>query len=193
MSVAIRRPMTVEEFLAWEEGQELRWEFDGFAPVAMTGGTRGHSAIQRNISIAVGTRLRGTPCDVFTSDLRIQVAGSIRYPGAFVVCTPGSRVSTVVTDPVVVFEVLSQSTASIDHFVKNQEYRDTPSIQRYVILEQDFVGATVFARVGDDWVGHVLGADAVLQMPELGIELPLIELYEGVDFGAADERRAEGV
>jgi len=74
--------------------------------------------------------------------------------------------------------------------VKNQEYRDTPSIQRYVMLEQDVIGATVFARVGDDWVGHVLGAEAVLAMPEIGIDVPLAEFYEGVEF-AAPEPRAE--
>ncbi|HEY7577945.1 MAG TPA: Uma2 family endonuclease [Acetobacteraceae bacterium] len=187
MGIAVQPPMTVEEFLAWEQGQELRWEFDGFAPVAMTGGTAGHSAIQRNLSIALGGRLRGSPCQVYTSDLKIRAAGSIRYPDAFVVCTPLPRTSTVVTDPVVVFEVLSPGTASVDHFVKNQEYRDTPSIQRYVILEQDFIGATVFARVGDDWVGHVVGAGAVLAMPEIGIEVPLAELYEGVEFGATDQ------
>jgi Uma2 family endonuclease len=96
----------------------------------------------------------------------------------------------VVTDPVVVFEVLSPSTASIDHFVKNQEYRDTPSIQRYVILEQDFIGATVFARAGDDWVGHVLGANAVVAMPEIGIEVPLTEFYEGVVFESADSKES---
>ena len=180
--------MTIEEFLAWEETQELRWEFDSLAPVAMTGGTAGHSAIQRNLQIALGTRLRGKQCQAYTADLKIRVAGSIRYPDAFVVCSPVPRNATVVTDPVVVFEVLSPSTASIDHFVKNQEYRDTPSIQRYVILEQDFVGAMVFARADDDWVGHVLGADAILTMPEIGIEVPLAELYEGVEFDAAEQR-----
>lgn len=177
--------MTTEEFLAWEEGQELRWEFDGFTPVAMTGGTAGHAAIERNLVAALTFRLRGRPCQVYTSNLKIGVAGSIRYPDAFVVCTPVPRNATVVTDPVVVFEVLSPSTASIDHFVKNQEYRDTPSIQRYVILEQDFIGATVFARTANDWVGHVLGADAILAMPEIGIEVPLTEFYEGVVFEPA--------
>ena len=189
MSVAVRRPMTIEEFLAWEEGQELRWEFDGFRAVAMTGGTAGHSAIQRNLIATLTPRLRGKPCQAYTADLKIQAAGSIRYPDAFVVCSPVPRNATVVTDPVVVFEVLSPSTASIDHFVKNQEYRDTPSIQRYVILEQDFVGATVFARTGDDWVGHVLGGDAVLTMPEIGIEVPLSEFYEGVVFEPPRPRR----
>jgi Uma2 family endonuclease len=180
--------MTREEFLAWEEGQEPGWEFDGFAPTAMTGGTAGHSAIQRNIIAALAPRLRGKLCKTYTAELKIRVAGSIRYPDAFVVCSPVPRNSTVVIDPVVVFEVLSPGAASIDHFVKNQEYRDTPSIQRYVILEQDFVGATVFARAGDDWLGHVLGADAVLEMPEVSIDMPLAELYKGVEFDAVEQR-----
>jgi Uma2 family endonuclease len=123
--------MSLEAFLAWEERQELRWEFDGFEPVAMTGGTSEHSAIQRNVLIAVGGRLRGKPCQVYTADLKIAVAGSIRYPDAFVVCSPLPRGTRVVTDPVIVFEVLGPSTASTDIGVKNQENRDTPSIRRY--------------------------------------------------------------
>ena len=130
--------------------------------------------------MALGNRLRGKPCQAHGSELKIAVAGSIRYPDAFVVCSTIPRGTTVVTDPVVVFEVLSPSTSTTDRIVKNQEYRDTPSIQRYVMLEQDRQAATVFARAGDDWVGHVVSGDAVLAMPEIGIELPLAELYEGV-------------
>jgi Uma2 family endonuclease len=182
MSVALRRPMTLNEFLAWEEQQESRWEFDGFAPVAMTGGTSDHSAIQRNLSISVGGRLRGQRCQLYTADLKIIVAGSIRYPDAFVVCSPVPRGTLVVADPVVVFEVLSPSTASTDIGVKNEEYRDTPSIQRYVMLAQDRQHATVFERIGNDWVGHIVSGDAVLAMPEIGIEVPLAEIYVGVPF-----------
>jgi len=179
--------MTVDEFLAWEARQELRWEFDGFEPVAMTGGTAGHSAIQRNLTTALTNRLRGKPCQAYTSDLKILAAGAIRYPDAFVVCTPVNPTATVVPDPVVIFEVLSPSTAGTDHFVKNLEYRNTPSVARYVMLEQDRIGATIFARDGGDWLGHVLDADAILIMPEIGIEVPLSELYEGVAFGHAPE------
>ena len=186
MNVVLRKPMTLEAFLAWEERQELRYEFDGFQPVAMTGGTSEHSAIQRNLITALTNRLRGKACQPHGSELKIAVAGSIRYPDAFVVCSPVPRGATVVTDPVVVFEVLSPSTSTTDRIVKNQEYRDTPSIQRYVMLEQDRQAATVFARAGDDWVGHVVSGDAVLAMPEIGIELPLAELYEGVSFPEAE-------
>jgi Uma2 family endonuclease len=190
MSIALKKSMSLEAFLAWEEQQALRWEFDGFEPVAMTGGTAEHSAIQRNLYIAVGSRLRGKPCQLYTSDLKVAVAGSIRYPDAFVVCSPVPRGTVVVTDPVVVFEVLSPSTASTDIGIKNQEYRDTPSIQRYVMLSQDDQRATIFARVGDDWVGHIASGDALLAMPEIGIEVPLAELYEGVSFVGSREQDA---
>lgn len=186
MNLALRHPMNLAEFLAWEERQETRFEFDGFQPVAMTGGTRAHAMIQRNLAISIGGRLRGRPCQFFGSDLKVEVAGRVRYPDGFVVCTPGSNDSTVVRDPVIIFEVLSGSTAGTDRITKNHEYASTPSVQRYVMLEQDRVAATLFARIGDDWVGHILLEDAVLALPEIGIALPLAELYEGVDFSAAD-------
>ena len=182
MSIALQNSMTLDEFLAWEEKQELRWEFDGFAPMAMTGGTAAHSAIQLNLYLAVGGRLRGQRCRMYTADLKIQVADSIRYPDGFVVCSPVSGPTLIVIDPVVVFEILSPSTASVDFGVKNEEYRDTPSIQRYVMLAQDEQRATVFERIDDDWVGHIMSGDVVLRMPEIGIEIPLAELYVGVQF-----------
>ena len=186
MDTALRRPMSVLEFLDWEERQQLRYEFDGFEPVDMTGGTVEQGLIQANLIRHIGNRLRGEPCRILGSHVKIAVAGSIRYPDAFVVCSPTIRGATVITDPVVIFEVLSPSTSTTDRIVKNQEYRDTPSIRRYVMLEQDRQAATVFERAGDDWVGHVVSGDVVLAMPEIGIELPLAELYEGVSFAEPD-------
>ena len=193
MSITVRKPMTLEEFLTWDEQQELRYEFDGVAPIAMTGGTRAHAEIQRNLAIAVGGRLRGTPCRFYGPDLKVEVRGKIRYPDGFVVCTPGPPRSTVVRDPVVVFEVLSDSTAGTDRIVKNREYQSIPSVRRYVMLEQDRIAATMFERLGDDWVGHILPEEAVLRMPEIGIEVLLAELYTDVQFaGAEDKQSGEG-
>ncbi len=178
MNVALRRPMTLAEFLAWEDRQELRYEFDGFQAIAMTGGTIAHSSIQRNILIALGNRLRGKPCQPHGSHLKIEVVGRIRYPDAFVVCTPLPRLDKVVRDPVVVFEVLSESSIGVDLQEKNLEYRATPSIQRYVIVQQDRPGALVFYRRGEDWLSDPISGDgAVLTMPEIGIEVPLAEFY----------------
>ena len=170
--------MTVDEFLAWEDRQELRYEFDGDHPVAMAGGTAAHSAIQSNIVYALIGRLRGKPCRAHGSELKIRVANRIRYPEAFVVCTPLQSNTKVVPDPVVVFEVLSDGSAHDDLVVKNSEYRATPSIQRYVVLQQTHAGATVFTRRGEDWLTEIVsGEGAMLSMPEIGIAIPLAELY----------------
>jgi Uma2 family endonuclease len=186
MNVALRRTMTVEQFLAWEDRQELRYEFDGLRPVAMAGGTAAHSAIQTNLIVALGTRLRGTSCRPHGSELKIEVAGHIRYPEAFVVCTPIPPRAKVVANPVVVFEVLSDGSANDDLVVKNAEYRATPSIQRYVILQQTHAAAIVFARKGEDWVTELLaGNEAVLRLPEIGIEIPLADIY--ADIGLAGQ------
>ena len=181
MSTALHRPMTVEAFLEWEEGQPTRHEFDGFQPRAMTGGSADHSRVQRNLIMALGSRLQGRPCEAFGRELKILAAGSVRYPDAFVTCSPVKGKATLVEDPVVVFEIISPSTSGVDRIIKNQEYRDTPSIQRYVILEQDRQAATVFSRDHGDWAGHLLAGDTALAMPEIGVSIPLAELYAGVE------------
>jgi Uma2 family endonuclease len=186
MNVALRKPMSLEAFLAWEERQELRHEFDGVQPVAMTGGTLAHATIQSNLAISVGGRLRGTPCRFLGNDIKVLTATTSRYPDGLVTCTRGANDSTVAPDPVVIFEVLSRTTSSVDHITKNREYAALPSVRRYVMLEQERIGATVFARSGDDWVGHILADGGVLAMPEIGIEISLAELYDGLDFSTSD-------
>ena len=185
MASAALLPLDIQSFLAWEEQQEVRHEFDGVAATAMVGGTAAHSAIQRNLAISVGGRLRGKACQFYGSDLKIRVAGSIRYPDGFVVCSPVLARTKIVNDPVVIFEVLSESTARTDVGAKNREYEGTPSIQRYIILEQDAVAGTQFERVGGDWIGRILRDDFTLRMPEIGLQFPFRELYEGVDLSRA--------
>jgi Uma2 family endonuclease len=161
----------------------------------MTGGTAGHSTIQGNLAIALGGRLRGKPCRFYGSDLKFQVAeGHVRYPDGMVVCSPVGRTATVVFDPVVVFEVLSPSTAGSDRIAKAREYQATPSVQRYVMLEQDGVSATIYARSGDTWTHEILIADAILSLPEIDVSLPLAELYEGIVFETEQDadRTADG-
>jgi Uma2 family endonuclease len=188
MNLALRKSMTLAEFLEWEERQPLRYEFDGVGPVAMTGGTLAHARIQRNLAFALTGRLRGKPCEFLGSDLKIKTTDDhVRYPDGFVTCTGGENASTVVSDPVVIFEVLSPSTAGKDRITKAREYQAMASVQRYVMLEQDRVGATVYARSGDAWTHEILIEDSVLALPEIGVELPLAELYEGIVFEAEQD------
>lgn len=180
MSHARLAPMTADEFLAWEAKQELKWEFDGFQPVAMNGGTRAHSVIQGNLLSTLISVLGAGPCRAYGSDLKVQTGPSYRYPDVSVSCTPFPDDATIVAEPVVVLEVLSASTAADDRTVKAAEYKSLRSIQRYVMLEQDRVFATVITRTGTGWDHTLVGLDGMLAMPEIGIEVPLATLYRGL-------------
>ena len=88
-----------------------------------------------------------------------------------------------------VFEIESESTAIVDQMVKNDEYRATPSISRYVMLSQRGVAANIFTRVDEAWVGSLItDPTAILAMPEIGIEVPLLALYDGLKFDSEDEK-----
>ncbi len=94
------------------------------------------------------------------------------------------RRAAPVTEPVVVFEILSERTAGTDMITKNAAYRATPSIKRYVILEQTSPAAMVFYHKGDDWVSDpVIGPEATLLLPDIQLEIPLAEIYADIDFG----------
>ena len=87
----------------------------------------------------------------------------------------------VVTEPVAIFEILSDSTADNDIFLENAEYRATPSVQRYVILQQTHPGASIFIRIGEDWVTELVSDDGTIRVPEIGVQFPLAALYEGLE------------
>jgi Uma2 family endonuclease len=185
MSVTLQKPMSLADFLAWEERQELRYEFDGFVPVAMTGGTIAHDQITFDLRTALATRLTGKPCRPLGPNVKIIADGRARYPDAIIVCQPVSPTATVVGDPVIVFEVLSEGSSQTDLIDKNRDYRATPSIQRYVVLQQTHQAAIVFVRRKEGWLSEIIsGDDASLDLPEVGIAVPLREVYANA--GPAD-------
>jgi Uma2 family endonuclease len=93
----------------------------------------------------------------------------------------------MVFDPVVIFEVLSPSTAGTDRIVKAREYQAMASVRRYIMLEQDRIGATVYARA--TWAHEILIENSILALPEIGVEFPLVELYDGIALEAEEDDR----
>jgi Uma2 family endonuclease len=89
-----------------------------------------------------------------------------------------------------VFEVLSTSTSRIDRIEQLREYQATPSIQRYVILEQDSIAATIYLKQDGAWTVSVLTGADLLTMPEIEAEIPLAEVYAEVDLPLADAAEA---
>lgn len=180
--------MTRDQFLDWVQAQEGRHEFDGFQPVAMTGGTADHSRCIRNIHVALNSRLRGSGCEALGPDAGLAtVRNAVRYPDALVTCAKFPGATLLIPGVVVVFEVLSPSSGRNERIDKLREYRAVPSIRRYVILEHLSAALTVFSRTDGaaDWTAIALTAEDSLEMPEIGIAVPISEFYEGVDLPAS--------
>ena len=189
MNVALRRPMSRDEFLAWVERQEGRWEFDGIQPVAMTGGSLGHSVITGNLIRTLGNRLAGKPCRPIGPDAAVATVGNaVRYPDVVVTCSPFRPGDYLVPDPVIVFEVVSPTSVRNDRVTKLREYAAVSSIRRFVLVESEAVAVTVFHRDGGDEAFRATGftEDDVLTLPEIGTELPVSAVYDGVLAPPAD-------
>jgi Uma2 family endonuclease len=190
MSIALRTPrMTRAEFFDWADSRDGRYEFDGVQPVAMVGATRNHGRIAQNIYSGLRTRLRGGPCEVLGPDAGLATIGdAVRYPDALVSCTRGPGSDRVIPGVVVVFEVLSPTSGRTDRIVKLREYRAVSSIRRYVIVEYAGIGLMSLERTNgsDDWTVTALASGDILRMPEIGVEVPVAELYEGVDLADSD-------
>ena len=191
MDNALRESWTQEEFFNWAQGQESRYEFDGFEPVAMTGGNAGHALGIRGLHRALDARLRQGPCQFLGTEAGVETINkAVRYPDALITWSKFNRADLAIPGVIVVFEVTSPSPSSIraDRIEKVAEYAAVPSILRYVIVETAKIELTVLERTHSDepWRTTILSKEAILQIPELGIEIPVAEIYE--DIIASDTR-----
>jgi Uma2 family endonuclease len=196
MTIALREPWTIDRFLAWEDKQEGRHEFDGSRIVGVTGGSRAH---QRIISNLIRLLEDALDPDLFDAvpEMRLQVAGKIRYPDVAVVAGRIPDDVRTLQDAIVLFEVLSDDTAATDRREKRAEYARLPGLRRYVLLEQGRMAATVL-RLGErGWVetelaqrdaGAPSAGGGTLELPEIGVALFLDAIYRGVRLnpGASD-------
>ncbi len=173
---ALLKPLTLDEFLAWERTQPVRYEFDGTQPVAMTGGTIAADRVARRLLRALDRRLM-PPCEAFGEKVKVLTpTGRVRYPDVKVACGEFDPSSNQV-DPLVVFEVLSPTTEMTDRRVKSAEYASMPSVMAYVLLAQDRPAATVLRRLSDWRPEDIEGPDAMLDLPEIGVAFQLAELH----------------
>ena len=186
--------MSLADFLAWEEAQPLRHERVGGRVWAMTGGTVAHNTIALNVAFALRQRLAATPCRVFMADMRVVTPrGDVMYPDVVVACGERRDTDQEVGDPVVLVEVLSSSTAARDHGYKRWAYGVILSLRHYVLISQEAAEAEVASPEGETWRSIVLrDATASLRLDALGLDIPLAEVFVGVDL-AGESREASRV
>ena len=174
-----------EEYLESELKSEVRREYLGGYLHSMPDSSEQHCLVAGNILVALHEHLRGKPCRVFGNSMkcRIQSVGRdvFYYPDVMVTCGPRSKTDYFKRDPVIIFEVLSPSTVSTDRREKFFAYTSLPTLDAYVLVEQEKIGVTVFRRSGEGWATEEIeGRDGVLALPRIEMELPLTLIYEEV-------------
>lgn len=177
--------LTEQDYMAIERAANYKSEFVGGEMFAMSGGTARHSRLAGLVFSKLNAQLEGTPYGPFTSDLRVQTPlGDQFYPDVSVGCrpiqTPGDS-KDVYTNPVVIIEVLSPSTANYDRGLKFVLYREIPSLKDYLIFHFDDLHVEHYTRQpNDSWLlQHHHGEDARIALPSINCELLLGSIYAG--------------
>lgn len=179
--------LTPEEYLRAERAAETKSEYDDGVVYAMTGASPRHNRIVPNLTGSLWARLPAR-CEIFGSDQKVRIENPTRflYPDLSVVCgTPvfADNASDVLLNPLVVFEVLSDSTSKYDRGPKFLSYQKLGSLQEYVLISQKMPLVEHYRRDGDHWVyTPAEGLDAPLTLPALDCELPLAEIYRRIEF-----------
>jgi Uma2 family endonuclease len=154
----------------------------------MTGASRAHNVIAANVSRDLGNQLEGRPCEVYVAGMRVKVEamGTYRYPDVVVACGDiafeDAELDTLL-NPVVVVEVLSPSTETVDRGEKFAHYRRLPSLRNYLLVSQDAPHIEHFVRRGDGWLlVEAIGLDASVHLASIDCVLQLGRVYDKVRF-----------
>jgi Uma2 family endonuclease len=190
------RLVSVEDYLESELNCPTKHEYVDGAIYAMAGARIVHNVITLNVSVALAVRLNGQRCQPYNSEtkIRIELPTHVRfyYPDVSVVCESNPWTDSFQDKPAVIIEVLSEKTRRIDSGEKRLAYLTIPSLTVYAMVEQDSPAVIVFRRSAKGFDREVLkGLESVLPLKEIGIDLPLSEIYKNVKFNlepeAADE------
>jgi Uma2 family endonuclease len=189
--------VSVQDYLAGELLSPVKHEYVAGVVYAMAGARNAHNLIATNTLGALYAHLRGRPCRPFNSDtkVRIRLPTHVRfyYPDASVICRPNPQGDSFQDEPAVIVEVLSRRTRRIDEGEKKDAYLAIPSLAVYALVEQDTAAVVAFRRTEGGFVREVYeGLDAVLPLGEIGIDLPLAEIYEAVEFAPEPEADEAG-
>ena len=183
--VVPKRLFTLAEYLALEPEGNVRHEFIDGELFAMTGTSRTHNAIVTNLTIALGSHCRGTPCRVASNDMKVLIAKANRayYPDLVVSCSDPAEEPDEYTEsqPRLIVEVLSLSTEAKDRQRKRLDYQKLESLCDYVLITQGEQKIEVYSRQRDgDWMCTTYGAGETVALPSIGLQLPIAVIYEDV-------------
>lgn len=175
----------VAEYLAFEQESDTKYEYIDGEIYAMSGGTDNHSSIAVNCTTELNLQVRNKSCRVFNSDMKVKISDiKYVYPDFSVVCGQAEfsdEKHTMLTNPTLVAEVMSGSSVNYDKGLKADYYRSLPSLQLYLIIDQEKVSAQLYTRQKDGWLlSEYTDLEAIIPLESIGCQLAMAEVYRDI-------------
>jgi Uma2 family endonuclease len=181
--------LSEQEYLQFEKESQQKHEFFRGEIFAVAGAGRNHNEIFSNLFIELGTQLRGKPCKPYGSDLRIHIPQNTlyTYPDISIICkdfdfsNERNDETFSAKEPVILIEILSESTQNYDRGTKFRLYRDIPTLQEYIMVDSESISIECFRlNKTNHWeLEEYKTTDQILSIPTLNISLSLSQIYEG--------------
>jgi Uma2 family endonuclease len=170
-----------EDYLEAEKNSEIKHEYFDGEIFAMSGAKANHQRITGNVFAELRQHLKGTPCEAFQSDMKVRAdkGNKYFYPDVVVCCNQDGN-TDFTESPRLIVEVLSKSTRNFDKGLKRLVYQNIPSLEEYVVIEQDFVEIEVF-RKADGWKSTYYFLNDDITFTSIDLTLPVVEIYQRVD------------
>ncbi len=168
------------DYLKGELRSDTKHEYVDGQVYAMAGASRNHERIAGNVFGEIRNWLRNSPCEPFASDMKVKAGGNFFYPDVMVVCEEQQPHEYYTDSPVMIVEVLSKATRRMDETTKRVAYFNIPSLQEYVLIEQDIVDVEVCRR-SQGWVSNHFFMGDEVPFESIGLTLAVEEIYARVD------------
>jgi len=175
-----QRRISPEEYLQGELISEIKHQLIDGQAYAMAGASENHNLLALNIASELKINLKGSPCRTFISDMKLRVADDFFYPDVMVICNEDSVDPFYKTAPTLIIEVLSKTTRKFDQTTKRLRCQNIPSLQEYVLIEQDKGEIQLFSRA-HNWQSFYYYLGDRINFASLGISIAVEDIYERVD------------
>jgi Uma2 family endonuclease len=177
--------MTADEYLVWEEQQDLRYEYDDGLITAMSGGTLPHNALAVNLLAMLRPHVKARGCQVYVNDVKVQVRdnGPYYYPDIVVTCDSRDRTATKrISHPTLIIEVLSPGKESVDRGRKFRQLQKSETLKEYVLVDYESMLVECF-RPGEGrfWVYEAFGEGEIVELTSIDFSCPIELIYEDVN------------
>ncbi|WP_445371960.1 Uma2 family endonuclease [Methylomonas sp. HW2-6] len=172
--------MTEAQYLASERLSESKHEYLGGQVLAMAGANHNHSRISANVLGEFRSHLKGRPCETFMADTKVKASQNYFYPDVMVDCTNAAGDADFLSSPLLIVEVLSNSSRKIDTTKKLLIYINIPSLEEYVLIEQD-IAAIIVMRRKRDWRSEYYYLGDQVTFDSIQLTLSVEAIYDRVD------------